>query len=169
MTDDGRLPDPLAAAGALPPGSLVIVRARDGKQRANLALALRAIAWRKGLILLIADDPLLARAVGANGIHLPEARAKEAAHWRAENPHWLITASAHSLGAVLRACHADAVLLSPIFASQSHQDRPALGAARARLIARAAPLPVFALGGISGGNAGLLSGFAGIAAIGALA
>jgi thiamine-phosphate pyrophosphorylase len=169
MTDDTRLPDPVAAAANLPPGSLVIVRAREAKRRADLALVLRKLAWRRGLILLIADDPALARVLGANGIHLPEAKAGDAGHWRAQNPHWLITAAAHSLGAVLKASHADAVLLSPVFASQSHRDRPALGAARARLIARAVPLPVFALGGINAGNAASLSGFAGIAAIGALA
>ncbi len=75
MTDDDRLPDPLAAARALPEGSLLIVRAKDARRRATLALALRQIAWQRGLILLISDDPGLARAIGANGIHLPEARA----------------------------------------------------------------------------------------------
>ena len=168
MTDDFRLPDPVAAARALPPGSLVIVRARDGKRRAELAKQLRAIAWARGLILLIADDPALARAVGANGLHLPERRLHEAAHWRAKNPGWLITAAAHSLGAVLRAGHADAVLLSPVFATASHKNAPALSAVRARSIARSMNTPVFALGGVTARNAAQLSGFAGIAAIGAL-
>ena len=90
LTDDDRLPDPLATASRLPAGSLVIVRARRAERRAQLAMQLRKIAWGRGLILLIADDPALARAVGANGIHLPEARAREAAHWRARNPQWLI-------------------------------------------------------------------------------
>ena len=168
MTDDLRLPDPVAAARALPPGSLVIVRARDAARRAALAARMRAIAWAGGLILLIADDPVLARAIGANGLHLPEIRAAEAAHWRAKNPGWLITASAHSLSAVLRARHADAVLLSPVFATASHKEARALSAVRARLIARSVITPIFALGGVAAGNAVLLSGFAGIAAIGAL-
>jgi thiamine-phosphate pyrophosphorylase len=129
---------------------------------------MRSIAWAQGLILLIADDPVLARAIGANGLHLPEGRAGQAAHWRAKNPGWLITASAHSLGAVLRAGHADAVLLSPVFATDSHKDAPALSAVRARLIARNVATPVFALGGITEKNAAQLSGFAGLAAIGAL-
>jgi thiamine-phosphate pyrophosphorylase len=168
MTDDLRLPDPLAAARALPPGSLVIMRARDKARRAELAAQLRNLAWARGLILLIADDPALARAVGANGLHLPEARAREAAHWRAKNPGWLITASAHSLAAVLRAAHADAVLLSPVFATESHKNAPALSAVRARLIARGVSMPVFALGGVTSRNVALIGGFAGIAAIGAL-
>ena len=168
MTDDLALPDPLDAAHALPPGSLVIVRARDAKRRTQLALALRSIAWARGLILLIADDPALARDLGANGIHLSQVRAAEAEHWRAANPGWLITAAAHSLGAVLRATHVDAILLSPVFATKSHADAEPLSAAKARLIAQAVSVPVFALGGVTAQNAILLPGFAGIAAIRAL-
>ena len=169
MTDDERLPDPLAAAEKLPPGSLIIVRARDAKRRAQLALQLRRIARARGLLLLIADDPALARALGANGLHLPQARARQAATWRARNPGWLITASAHSLKALLQARFADAVLLSPLFPTPSHPGGAVLGAARGRLIARAMPLPVFALGGINARNAAQLWGFEGIAAISALA
>ena len=168
MTDDLRLPDPLPAVRSLPSGSLLIVRARDEKRRAQLAIQLRPIAWARGLILLIADDPELARAVGANGLHLPEARARQAAHWRGKNPGWLITASAHSLRAVLAAREADAVLLSPVFATASHEKAKPLSAARVRMIARSVATPLFALGGVSAQNAVLLSGFAGIAAIGAL-
>jgi thiamine-phosphate pyrophosphorylase len=168
MTDDLQLADPLAAVRVLPPGSLVIVRARDDAQRAKLAGQLRGLAWARGLILLIAGDPALARAIGANGLHLPEARAAEAAHWRAKNPGWLITVAAHSLGAVLRGRHADAVLLSPVFATASHKHALPLSATRARLIARGVTTPVFALGGVTASNAALLSGFAGIAAISAL-
>jgi thiamine-phosphate pyrophosphorylase len=168
MTDDLRLTDPLPAARALPPGSLVIVRAREPKRRASLALQLRPVAWARGLILLIADDPGLARAIGANGLHLPEARLREAAHWRAKNPGWLITASAHSLKAVLAAQNADAVLLSPVFTTQSHTTARVLSPARARLMARQMKTPLFALGGVTAKNSVLLWGFSGIAAIGAL-
>ncbi len=168
LTDDQRLPDPLPAARALPRGAVIILRSRDASRRAALAAALRAIARVRGLLLLIADDPQLAAKIGAHGIHLPQRRAREAAHWRARYPHWFVTAAAHSLRAVLNAGGADAVLLSPVFATASHPDAPALTPARARLIARQAPIPVFALGGIDAQNAGLLHGFAGLAAIGAL-
>ena len=160
MTDDDRLPDPIAAARALPRGSLVIIRARDAKRRRALAAALSAET--DGLILLAADDPVLADAL--HGIHLPEARAREAALWRAVRPGWVITVAAHSARA-LHAPYADAVLLSPVFATRSHPGAPALTPARARLIARASLLPVLALGGVNARNAALLSGFSGIAAI----
>ncbi|HEX4370407.1 MAG TPA: thiamine phosphate synthase [Rhizomicrobium sp.] len=163
MTDDERLPDPVAAARRLPKGSMVILRARDAARRHALADALRAET--SGLILLVSDDPVLADCL--HGLHLPEKRAREAAHWRALRPHWVITVAAHS-DSGLRIAHADAALLSPIFATKSHPHTPPLTAARARLMARNSLLPVLALGGVTARNVPLLKGFAGFAAIGAL-
>ena len=113
MTDDDRLADPVAAARRLPKGSMVIVRARDAARRHALAESLRAET--SGLILLASDDPVLADRL--HGLHLPEKRAREAAHWRALRPHWMITVAAHS-GRGLHIAYADAVLLSPVFATK---------------------------------------------------
>jgi len=170
MTDDERLADPVAAARALPKRSLVILRARDGAKRAALALNMLRAAHARDLILLIADDPALAHRIGAHGLHLPEARAHEASHWRASHPNWLITAAAHSLAALRRANHADAILLSPVFATKSHEGAPALGALRLRILARQSRKPIYALGGIDVQSVLRLkdSPAAGIAAIGAL-
>ena len=87
---------------------------------------------------LIAGDPELASRLGADGLHLPEARAGEAAYWRARFPPLLITTSAHSLRALLRAqsLPVDAVFLSPVFATRSHPGRASLSPVRANLIAR---------------------------------
>ena len=163
MTDDDRLPDPVAAARALPKGSLVIVRSRDAKRRRALGEALRA--QTSGLILLAADDPVLADIL--HGLHLPEIRARDAAHWRVVRPHWVITVAAHSPRG-LHAPYADAVLLSPVFATKSHPKAKILTPVRARLMAQRALLPVLALGGVTARNAALLPGFSGIAAITAL-
>lgn len=163
MTDDERLADPVAAARRLPKGSMVILRARDVKKRRALAEILRAETH--GLILLAADDPALADRL--HGLHLPEKRAREAAHWRALRPHWLITVAAHS-GRGLRIACADVALLSPVFSTKSHAGARTLTPARARLMARDSLVPVVALGGITARNARLLKGFAGVAAIGAL-
>jgi thiamine-phosphate pyrophosphorylase len=160
MTDDDRLPDPPASVRALPKGSLVIVRAREAARRVQLLDAIHAIGDR---IVLVADDPELA--AQADGLHLPARRAHEAAHWRTHFPRWLITAAAH--GAKMP--DADAVLLSPIFPTASHPGGQTLSAVRANIIAAQSRVPVYALGGITARNAGLLHGFTGIAAIGALA
>ena len=168
MTDDERLPDPVSAAGALPRGSMVIVRSRDAVRRAALAARMMKLARSRGLVVLIAGDPALALAVGADGVHLPEARVGEAAGLRARH-RFIVTAAAHSLASLRKACWLDAVFLSPVFPTASHPGRASLGPLRAAAIARAARLPVYALGGVDHANAGRLRGFAGLAAIGALA
>lgn len=156
--------DWLAAARRLPRGSAIVIRARDGKARAELFEGLSRL---EGLKLLIADDPKLAEA--ADGLHLPQTRAREAAHWRARHPDWIITAAAHSLRALMNLAFVDAAFLSPVFATASHPGAPALSPVRAAFIAAASPVPVYALGGITARNAALLApAFAGIAAIGAL-
>lgn len=161
MTDDERLADPVAAAAQLPKGSFVILRSRDAKKRRALAKALQKIP---GLILLAAEDPWLADRL--HGLHLPETRARQAAHWRAVRPRWIITVAAHSARA-LRISHIDAALLSPVFPTKSHPHASHLGAARARLMARESTASVIALGGIDAQNALLLKGFSGVAAISA--
>ncbi len=171
MTDDERLADPLAAALALPRGSMVVVRARDAIRRADLAKAIMKLSRLRSLIVLIADDAALAVSCDADGLHLPEACLGDASHQRARHPRWLISASVHSLAALGRAMRlpVDAVFLSPVFATKSHPGRAALTPVRANLIARAARVPVYALGGVNAHNAGRLAeSFAGIAAIGAL-
>ncbi|HEY0300659.1 MAG TPA: thiamine phosphate synthase, partial [Rhizomicrobium sp.] len=105
--------------------------------------------------------------LGADGLHLPERRAREAAQWRARFPRWIITAAAH--GPARGNVHLDALFLSPVFATASHPGRAALTAVKANAIAQASRTPVYALGGVEAGNARLLRGFVGIAAIGALA
>jgi len=169
MTDEHRLADPLEVARALPPGSAVILRHTEAETRASLARALAKLAHERRLILLIAGDPVLAMGVRADGVHFSEARAHEAAHWRALRPSWLITAAAHSVRAVLNAsrARADAALLAPVFPTLSHRDRRCLGAVRLRLVAAAAPLPIYALGGINAKSVTRLQGarLAGIAAI----
>jgi thiamine-phosphate pyrophosphorylase len=171
MTDDQRLTDPVAAARALPRGSMVILRARKRAEREGLARALRAIVRARDLRLLVAGDPDLATRIGADGIHLPQIERQYAAHWRARRANWIITTSAHSLSAVTSARHIDAVIAAPVFATASHPGGTALGALRLRLIAQHSPLPVYALGGIDAHTVENLRGakLAGVAAIGALA
>ena len=142
----------------------MVIRAREAKQRRALAEDLYGIAR-----LLIADDPALAQAIGAAGLHLPERRMKEALHWRARHRHWIITSSAHSLKPLMAAHGLDAVFLSPVFATASHRSARPLTPLRAAFIAARAPVPVYALGGITARNAALLApAFSGIAAISSL-
>ena len=173
VTDEKRIKDPLPSILGLPKGAAVILRHTKAGARAKLAAHIAPIARERGLKLLIAGDAELASAVSADGLHLPEARAREAADVRARNPRWLITAAAHSAHAlqVAKLAGADAALLAPVFATQSHPARAPLGLSRFLMMARASPLPVYALGGITGRNASQIAGpmVAGLAAVSALA
>jgi thiamine-phosphate pyrophosphorylase len=172
MTDPARTPDPVASAQRLPPGSAVIYRAFGAPDAARIGRALAAVARRRGLILLVGADASLARAIGADGVHLPERLGHRARALRAAWPHALITVAAHSRQAVRRAERfgADAAVLSSIFASDSPSAGAPLGRVRFGAIARASGLPVYALGGVTMKNAPELlgSGAAGVAAVSAL-
>ena len=169
MTDDERLPDPLAAARLLPKGAMVIVRSRDPARRAQWAFAMMALARSRRLIVLIANDAALASRCGADGLHLSEANAHEAAHWSALRPNWFISAAAHTSRAAVLTSFANAIFLSPVFPTASHTARPALTPVRASAMVHRLAVPVYALGGVTARNASLLHGFAGVAAIGAFA
>ena len=169
MTDDERLKDPLPAVRALPKGAMVIVRSRDAARRADLARAIVALAKSRALLVLVANDVALAARCGADGLHLSEANAAQASHWRAVHPAWFISIAAHSLRAAVFSKASDAVLLSPVFATASHPGRSPITTVRANQIARATSSPIYALGGVTPRNACLLHGFSGIAAIAALA
>jgi len=169
FTDPARTPDPVAAARALPPGSGVVYR-HFGEEGADaIASSLTAACRDQGHVLLIAADPELAARVNADGVHWPERRLAQAR--RSGRRGWM-TASAHSPRAVARAARsgADAVFLSPVFRSASPSAGAPLGPLRARIAALAAPLPVYALGGIKKETARrlLCSQLSGLAAIEAL-
>ena len=153
MTDEKRLPDPVAAATVLPPNCAVIFRHYGVPDREEIARRLIAVASRKNIRVLIAADARLALKVGADGLHLPESMAALGpGPWRAwRKPGWLVTAAAHSPMALFqaKAAGADAALLSPVFSTASHPDRAPLGAVRFQSWCRRSPLPTYALGGIS--------------------
>jgi thiamine-phosphate pyrophosphorylase len=172
LTDTERLPDPLPAAAALPPGSAVILRHYDDPGRETLGRDLLALCRQRGLKLLVAGDWRLAWKLGAHGVHLPEWQLRRPPP-RRRTANWLITAAAHSPKALIQAARlgADAALLSPVFATASHPGASGIGLQQFARAVRRAPIPVYGLGGIHEGNAHRLKhcGIAGIAAISGLA
>jgi thiamine-phosphate pyrophosphorylase len=174
VTDEARLADPLPALRRLPPGAGVLLRHYGCADRAMLARALAQAARQRRLVLLIGGaDWRLAAAVGADGMHLPETLARTLADpglrlWLRRGH--VLSVAAHSRAALARAAGlgADAALLSPVFPTASHPGAPTLGATRFALWARAARLPVLALGGVNRCTARSLRFAAGCAAIGGL-
>lgn len=172
MTDRARLKRPLEAAAALPRGSAVILRDYDHPHRADLARALRAVCRRRGVLLLIGADRALAREVGADGIHYPEALVPRTGSIQRPASRWLVTAAAHSAAGLVRArrAGADAAILAPVFETGSHPGRTCLGPTRFAALVQSVDLPVYALGGVNDRTAArLLTGRTmGIAAVSAL-
>ena len=173
LSDAQRLPDPGSAIQRLPAGAGFIFRHYEYHGRESLARQLLLLCRKRRIIFLLAGDWRMALRVGADGVHLPEQLGHQARAIRNVRPNALVMVAAHSARAISRACQqgADAILLSPVFATASHPGAAALGAVRFAKLRHGARLPVIALGGINPHTARRLrgSGAAGIAAIGGLA
>ena len=173
VTDPSRTPDPEAVAARLPAGTGVIYRAFGAPDALDRARHLRTVATARGLLLLIGADADLAAQAQADGVHLPERTLDDARGLRSAHPGWTITGAAHGLEAAQRAFQAgcDAVLASTVFPSRSASAGEPMGAAGFTAFVEAAPLPVYALGGVNVKTAPELigSGAAGFAMVEGLA
>ena len=173
FTDPARVAEPEAVAQCLPRGAGVVFRAFGAADARERGLRLRAIADARGLILLVGADFELAEAVGADGVHLPERLRDMAASWRAKKPSGLITLAAHDRDAVLAGGTPaiDALVVSPIFESNSPSAGSPLGVEGLCALVALTDKPVYALGGIRAATARQLenTGVVGLAAVEALA
>ena len=166
FTDPVRTPEPEAIARRLPKGSAIVYRSFGALDAEAVARRLLNIAETRGLILLIGQDAVLARRVGAHGVHLPQRLAHLALPLKRAQPRWLVTSSAHSLAAARRA-RSDAVVISVVFASNSASAGRSLGPIRLATRVRLAGRPAYGLGGVSNATAGRLlgPGLIGLAAV----
>ena len=169
FTDPARVPDPEAVAERLPRGAGVVFRAFGAADAVARGLRLRAIANRRGLVLLVGADEALTQAIGTDGVHLPERARASAPLLRAKRPDWLITIAAHDLPAVTAASAlgADAVVVSPVFESNSPSAGTPLGVEGLSALVAATDAPVYALGGIRAATVESLknTGIVGLAAV----
>lgn len=155
-----RVPDPEAVAERLPAGAGIVYRPFDAADAVERGLRLSAIARARGLLLLAGADPALAEAIGAGGVHLPQRLAEGAAGLCRDHPGWRITAAAHDAPALRAAQMAgvEAVVVSPVFPSNSPSAGAPLGVEGLAAIVADAALPVYALGGINTKTADALVG-----------
>lgn len=151
VTDPARTPDVAAVTARLPAGWGVLYRAFGAADAPATAATLRRLTAERGLTLLIGADEALAEACGADGLHLPERAIEATAGLRARHPGWILTAAAHDQGATAaaQAAGCDAALVSAVFASNSPSAGAPMGPAAFAALVAAAPLPVYALGGVN--------------------
>lgn len=129
----------------------------DGELHA-MALKARALTRRYGCKLLINGRWDIAKAVDADGVHLPEDGLPISAVRRALGKRGCIGKSTHSLASARKAQKdgADFITFGPVFATASKKSYgPPLGVAALREVCAKIRIPVFALGGITRSNAGL--------------
>lgn len=177
MTDGAVHKHPEYIIDKMPAGSMVILRDYDHENRYELGKALRYICLSRKIMFLVAGDFALSLSLEADGIHLPEFMVTEAGKIRSEYPDYFISGAAHDEKAV-KAAHKlglDAVLLAPIFPTESHPETHAdsnliIGLKKLTAICQNNEIPIYALGGVNRQNAVDLldSGAVGIAAIRAL-
>ena len=165
LTDPERSHDPIAIVKQLPRNSAVIYRHFGAADRERVGANLRLITILKNSLLLIANDPELAIQVKADGVHWPERQSARAKYWRTRFA--IMTASAHSRRAIYSSSlrFVDAALLSTVFSSSSRTATSPIGAIRFRQLARGAPLPIYALGGVTSDTAQRIAESGGLASI----
>jgi thiamine-phosphate pyrophosphorylase len=182
LTDRARAPHPELIARALPAGEALIYRDYDDPARAARGAALQSICAARGVLFLVGSDADLARRLRADGVHLraedlrsqpPSLSALGLPPSKTRGGGLLLTAACHAADeiALAAALSADAIFLSPVFATRSHPDVCSLGAAEFRRLAAFSRAPVIALGGVDETNALSLAApnVGGFAAIGAFA
>lgn len=127
----------------MPRGGGVIFRHYGVPGRRALFDRVRAIARRRGLLLLLAGPPSLAAAWRADGSYGRDCR-------RPSRRAPLKAIGAHDRAELVAAarCGASLVLLSPVFPTRSHPAARTLGRLRFRALARCGGLAVIALGGM---------------------
>jgi thiamine-phosphate pyrophosphorylase len=146
------------------------LREKDLGGAALLRQAREVVAAAQGSRLRVAVNGRadVARAAGAQGVHLPE-QGLPARDVRETFPDLEVGVSCHALDAARRAQDAGAhyVVLGPVFATTG-KDRP-LGLPALAEAVRALGVPLLAIGGITAANVASVwaTGVAGVAAIGA--
>jgi len=152
LFSDERAPLPVERLAALlPPGSGIVLRHDRLAPAARWRLCRRIarIAASRGLVLLLADTPDIARRWGADGAHLRQSLGRRAGQARALGLPFAMPVHDAAEARRARRLGAPIVFVSPLHPTRSHPGAPALAtAAWLRLARRAGGYPV-ALGGMT--------------------
>ncbi len=119
----------------------------DRPTRVEFARKVVARAHRVGARVLINDDAGLAHRVGADGVHV---RARSLMAMSARPPGLLAAASCHGAAELAQAMRLefDFAVLGPVMPTPSHAGARTLGWPGFAALARGAPLPIYAIGGM---------------------
>ncbi len=133
-----------------------IVQLRDKHASRGTLLAAarlaRARCHEHGVLFIVNDDPRIAWAAEADGVHLGQDDMPVAAARMIVGSQLLIGRSTHTPAQIDQAAGADYIGVGPVYATPTKPGRPAVGVALIRHAAAAATVPFFAIGGIELAN-----------------
>ena len=173
--DTGRTPVALAAALLAGGARLLQLRLKDAGAATVLdaARAILPLARAHGALLLVNDRPDVARAAGADGVHVGQDDLPVAAARLVVGPDAIVGVSTHDVeqARAAAAAGADYVGVGPVYATTTKAGAlPPRGLALVRAVRAAVPCPIVAIGGIDAGTAPAVraAGADAVAMIGAL-
>ena len=140
---------------------LIQLRDKSLPKAERLALAQETVrrAHRHGTRVLVNGTLELARAAGADGVHLDASAAarSSARPDGAESDSFLVGVSCHDAAELAHAAAigADFALLSPVLPTLTHPGAATLGWDTFSALAAASPIPVYGLGGLGRDDVGL--------------
>jgi thiamine-phosphate pyrophosphorylase len=158
IVDESSALPPLALVAAFLEGGAAVVQLRLKNAAAGdlfrLAVEAGELCRARGALLLVNDRPDVARAAGADGVHLGQEDLPPGAAREILGPEALLGVSTHSdaeIDAAVRS-GADYIGFGPVFATRSKGASPLPAphgiAGLRRAVERAGSLPVVAIGGI---------------------
>ncbi|HET7589065.1 MAG TPA: thiamine phosphate synthase [Solirubrobacterales bacterium] len=153
----GEDPEPLLRAALN--GGVDIVQLRE-KSLPQREVELSAQTFRRlcdtySALFIVNDDPDLARACNADGVHVGQEDVAAAEAREALGPEAIIGLSTHSEEQIAAAAGqpVDYISVGPIWETPTKEGRPAVGLELIRHAAGAAAHPFFAIGGVDSSNA----------------
>jgi thiamine-phosphate pyrophosphorylase len=153
----GQDPEPLLRAALS--GGVDIVQLREKKlSRREIELAaqtFRRLCDGYSALFVVNDDPDLARACDADGVHVGQDDTSAAEARTALGPDAIVGLSTHSVDQIAASTDqpVDYISVGPIWETPTKEGRPAVGLELIRHAAESAPHPFFAIGGIDATSA----------------
>ena len=151
---DGEDPEPMIRSALNGGADIVQLREKELDRRAieRAAATFRRICDTYSAPFLVNDDPELARACDADGVHLGQDDMPVADARALLGPDALIGLSTHSREQIDDAAGADYISVGPVWETPTKQGRPATGLELVSYAAEHAAVPFFAIGGIDASN-----------------
>ena len=120
----------------------------------GLAKELKALCQTANVPFIVNDHPLLAKACGANGVHVGQDDLSVAETRDLVGPGMMIGKSTHSLAQAIAAIEEepDYIGFGPLFATATKPDYVPVGLSDIRAAHEAVSLPIFCIGGIKREN-----------------